>query len=251
MKTLFILLGFLLFSSCSNYVNRVHNQLDRETKQGAYREGNNMNFYKNELNGPKVQGKDFTPGLAKSNALPVERQYKPAEEVKKRYTTKDLYDNSDSGSLWAGEGNDSHLFSENRKKQHGDIIVINVMKNLKEQIGLELKKAFPPLRLKAKKDEPKAAGADGKPGGSEGGGTKSSGLAMAGEEDGQVYDRISSIIVEEINADHILLRGRKDLIFNDIKRTVEVQAMVPRKAITFDDAVNSNNILESYVVVIR
>ena len=70
-------------------------------------------------------------------------------------------------------------------------------------------------------------------------------------EDGKVYDRISSVVVEEINKDHVLIRGRKNLLYKNRKRLVEVQALVSKKDITVDDTLDSEKILESSITVLR
>ncbi|MEI8347542.1 MAG: flagellar basal body L-ring protein FlgH [Pseudomonadota bacterium] len=251
-KQIFIISTILLMASCGNYVSKVHRQMDRETKQGVYQDDKSFSLYRKGNQNKFVSDNKPSSKDMKTILPEIQRQYKPAEEAKKRYTAKDLYDNSQNGSLWAGEGSDTYLFSENRKKQSGDIVVVNVMTNLKEQIAMELKKAFPPNKPNAKKDEKSASGKEegGKKEAAPAG--KAEGLAMGGNaDDGQVFDRISSVVVEEISADHLLLRGRKDLVFNDIKRTVELQALVPRKSVNYDDTVNSSNVLESHVVVIR
>ena len=73
----------------------------------------------------------------------------------------------------------------------------------------------------------------------------------AGKEKSQVYDRISSVIIEEVNKDHLLVRGRKDVIFRKMKRYVEVQALINKRDISDEDAIESTKILESSVTILR
>ena len=47
-----------------------------------------------------------------------------------------------------------------------------------------------------------------------------------------------------ISNNHILLRGRKNVLYHDRKRTVELQALVSRRDITLDDSVVSDKIIE-------
>ena len=42
----------------------------------------------------------------------------------------------------------------------------------------------------------------------------------------KVFDKISSIVNKEIRSNHILLIGRKELIFENIKRLIEVSALI-------------------------
>jgi hypothetical protein len=117
------------------------------------------------------------------------------------------------------------------------------MDKLKEQITMELKKAFP-VTFKTKKDNaatPETKTAENTPAAN----------PSTPANEGAIYDRISSVITEEINPHHFLLRGRKEIVFNEIKRTIEIQALVDRKAINAEDILNSSNILESHIVVVK
>ncbi|MBT6326822.1 MAG: hypothetical protein HOJ35_12710, partial [Bdellovibrionales bacterium] len=66
-----------------------------------------------------------------------------------------------------------------------------------------------------------------------------------------VFDRISSVIVEEINKDHILLRGKKSILFRNRKRQIEIQALIARQDISLNNAVNSDKIIESSIEIMR
>ena len=69
--------------------------------------------------------------------------------------------------------------------------------------------------------------------------------------DEKIYDRISSVVIEEINRDHFLLKGRKSLIYQDQKRLIEIQSLVSKNDITENGTINSDRIVESNVAVIR
>ena len=54
-----------------------------------------------------------------------------------------------------------------------------------------------------------------------------------------------------MSKDHVLVRGRKDVLFRNKKRFIEVQALVARNDIADDDSVKTNNVIESNVQIIR
>jgi flagellar basal body L-ring protein FlgH len=172
---------------------------------------------------------------------PVKREYRP-----QRYQADDFVDNDNGGSLWTNQGSSASLFTYQNDKRMGDMVIINVLENLRNQISSELKRTFP--------DRPKRAGKELKDGGEE----KKEAQAAAptnpfgqdNEMDMKVYDKISGTVMEEISKDYILLRGRKELIFKKEKRAIEVQALVSRKDIMEYDYVYSDRLLESRVFVL-
>lgn len=254
-KLFLLLLPLLLLTSCAGYVNSVYNQLDREEAQVNKRAGgkdDKFAFYRKKGKSSSNQDAARLNTTERKVVDPsIKRQYVPATEAKKRYKAEDLQDNSESGSLWAGEGKDNSLFASKHEKQNGDIVVINVMANLKNEITAELKKAFP-----SETPAPKLAAAPSTTPGDKASSAPAEKPAAApsdetATEQGRVYDKISSVIIEEINRDHILLRGRKTLMYNNRKVTVEVQALAPRKSLTEDDSIDSDSILESNIRVVR
>ncbi len=252
-----LLSSLMLLTSCASYIDRVHRQLDREEMKdrrfaptaGAYRNSTNPNFdlYRNGGNRQVVtdQARQRLSSSNRKYAPPsTKRLYRPAEAVKKRYTANDLTDNGNQASLWAQD--DNQLFQRVEKKRNGDIILIEVAGRLKNDITMELKRAFPdPPKRKKKGDAAKPE---------EGGEKKETAEAPAQPEaptGNKIHDKISSVIIEEINEDHVLLRGRKHLLYKNRKRLIEIQALVSRKDISDDDSIVSDNILESTVNILR
>lgn len=237
MKTtkLFFISCLFVLTSCSSYVDKWHDQIDEEEGL-AVKKPPIVPFDQYRQNSQNKMD-DFNRNISSSNKKnvgpKVKRKYEPEEE-KKRYSEDDLNDHDNVGSLWAGSGNDSYLFSKNTEKQNGDIVVINVFPNLKEEIAQELKRAFP--ERKEEKDATKA--------------TPEPPKEEAGDPN-KAEDRISTVVIEEINRDHLLLRGRKTLLYKSFKRLVEIQALVARKDIGDDDSVSSKKILESSIIVLR
>lgn len=244
MKFAFLLTLLFFMTSCASYINKIHKDLDRadgrQYTPPAGRHSSTFNQFK-KSGAPNTQ--------SQSNLMPaVKRNYQPAEAAQKRYTANDLTDNSDQGSLWAGSGNDNYLFTKNKWKRNGDIILVNIQSKLKNDITMELKRSVPAPPPARPKVDPKA------PPGTEP--APAAPAPVAAEEkdvpdDDKVHDKLSAVIVEEISKDHLLLRGQKFLLFRNQKHLVELQALIARKDIMDDDTVNSSNFLESSLVVLR
>lgn len=173
----------------------------------------------------------------------VKRQYLSQATARKRYTSNDLNDNDSDGSLWADGNNSNFLFSVDSTKSNGDIILINVLSNLKNEITSELKRNFPDVVTRKGK---KTAGAkEATPP------AKNQGATVATGGAGTIYDRISSIIIEEINKEHLLIKGRKGVLFKNKKRLVEIQALISRRDVDDSDTIESDKILESNITILR
>lgn len=241
----FILLTLPFAISCSSYVNKFHKMFDAEETAYARPGKDHFNVYKNKKHTSKIADNYRVSSKNTNQMSPTtKRQYLP-KKTHRRYTADDLTDNQNSESLWAGQGRDNYLFSNKKEVKTGDIILINVRAKLKNEITMELKRNFPDRpKPRPKTAEGATAPAPAAPPAASGDSDKVSG--------NQVYDRISGVIIEEINDDHVLLRGRKHVLFKNIKHLIEVQLLVPRRDINKDDdSIDSDRSLESSVLVLR
>ncbi len=252
MKGLFIL-SLLFLVSCAGYVDSIHRQIDREENVGKKgpppRDG--IDAFRQSY-GRKDKARDKRPinnpvtfslnGSGPNSEMKptVKRDYRP-----QRYNRDDFVDSDSSGSLWANQGSSSELFTTTIDKRSGDVVIINVLDNLRNQISSELKRAFP--------DAPKKKTTEGENPASTAAATTSSAAAAPGADDVdmKVYDKVSGTVVEEINKDYLIVRGRKEVIFKKEKRAIEIEALVSRRDILENDYVNSDKILESRVFVLR
>ena len=177
-----------------------------------------------------------------TSILPIRRDYR----AQGRASSQDFVDSGQSGSLWVNPQGGS-MFTTEVTKRVGDIIIVNVFDNLRNQISGELKRAFPaPIAKKKKKkgDETKKE--------AETAAAPAAGATPEKDElDNKAYDKISGVVAEEINKDYFLLRGKKEVIFRKEKRFIEVQALVARKDIVDNDSISSDKLVESRVVVLR
>lgn len=246
-----------LLSSCSSFVDRYHSEFNSEEQRqfdSVDHTADNFDLYRRPLH-KKARMKtdeEFVrlSTIDKKFVVPtVKRQYRNEREVQKRYTASDLTDNtSEDGSLWTGNDTNNYLFTNSTgAKKSGDIIQIDVMDHLRNEISLELKKAFPdnPFEKKAKPGDNKT---DGKDGENKEVAKKEEAVPEAGAS---AHDRISGVIVEEINREHLLVKGRKNVLFKNKKRTVEVQALISRKDISEDATISSDRIIENAISVLR
>ena len=244
-----LLLSLLSLVSCAGFVDRIHKQIDREEKVNgkrpsepkdrfaAYRQKDR--FRPEEDKRPIKNPISYSLGGAPGSNRDQRREGK-------RANADDFKDNDNNGSLWSNQGSSSSLFTYQNDKHAGDIVIINVLENLRNQISAELKRTFP--------DRPRRSKDGEKPGKEEKAAQSSGGAgpnAPEHEMDMKVYDKISGTVTEDISKDYILLKGRKEVIFKKEKRSIEVQGLVSRKDIMENDYVNSDKLLESRVFILK
>ncbi len=247
LKNLFFCTLLLCLSSCANYINQMHSEFDRadglEPEASRQSRNDQFNMYR-QYQQPSQNNNRVNSSNNPYVAPATKRRYTNSTNVQKRYKANDLVDNKSNGSLWGqqAQSQDNYLFTSNDKKTNGDIILIKVEAKMKDEITAELKRAFPsPVSTPSDENgEAKSAGP-----------APASAPAQDNEQAQVVYDRVSSVVVEEINKDHLLLRGRKNVLYKNRKRVVEIQALISRRDIASDDTVLSDRIIENNISVIR
>jgi flagellar L-ring protein precursor FlgH len=258
--SLVLMSSLTLLTSCGSFVDNMYRDLDHQERVAADAEQDNAiypdqfdQYRKNTkrrtssvYNKPGRNRGEVSTNTQKMVNPEVKRQYQDERVALKRTTASDLTDNGNDGSLWGSGDANAFLFSTSKNKNSGDIIQIDVLPKLKNEITMELKRAFPenPYDLAAKA----AANTSATPAPATT--TAATAAAPANTEAGDT-DKISSVVVEEINREHLLIKGRKNVLFKNRKRMIEVQALVSRKDITDADSVSSDSIIESNVTVVR
>jgi flagellar L-ring protein precursor FlgH len=245
-----LLATFFIFGSCASYVNKMHRQIDND-RRAQYRGSRQA---RPQGYAPRYQrygdrrpiSNPVTIGGARQSTrntpnLPPQTKRNFDGYGKRRITANDLKDNEQSGSLWTGKHSESFLFVTNNIKRAGDIVIVEVMNPLKETIQDELIRTFPVSKSK-KSDKSKKGDKVEK--------TKEE-VAVKETDEKKVYDKISTQVIEEINKDYLLVRGRKEVMFKTKKRFIEFQALVSRKDISNDDAVKSTQVIEPKITVLR
>ena len=236
MSKLFLIISLFIISSCANYIKQWHGQLDNDTR--TYNNSRRKKSSTFDIYRKKISTKTH------AHLRPATQRKYNTTQGPKRTKAQDLEDNINTTSLWAGQGENSYLFTTSTRKKKYDIIIINVLSTLKNDIQAELGRAFP-IRKKKNETENKSQAKN-----------KSSVIAPpkpTKEEvnNNNIFDRISSVIVEEINKDHILLRGKKSILFRNRKRQIEIQALIARQDISLNNSVSSDKIIESSIEIMR
>ena len=235
MKILFYIIIALNFS-CANYIQSMHKQFDGH-------KNNQRKYSLADKYGSRKLGKVST-GNKKFLSPGVKRNYEPKENTKRRrYAASDFKDSRQDGSIWlSSSGRDrDFLFSKNVNIRVGDIVLIQVQKKLRNDIAGELERAFTrPQRTNGllgeknivenvKKKTPKEIKTD----------------------DNKIFDIISSIVMDEVNSNHLVVKGEKEILFRNKKQLVEVQALVNRQHVEPDGSLASSKIIENQIQVVR
>lgn len=152
----------------------------------------------------------------------------------KRYIADDFKDTGDSSSLWVGNGKENFFSSGGVRKEKGDLITINVYSKLKDKITSELDRIYPSENNSEKPAEKQSE----------------TNQSKAQQED-NIQDKISVVVSKEVRENHLILTGRKQIIFKDNRHLIEIQALIHRKDIATDDTLNSNRIIQSTIKVLR
>jgi flagellar basal body L-ring protein FlgH len=234
-----LIVQLLLLSSCASYVNSIHRQIDNEekSKRGRYTRYKGPND-RRPIHNPVTLGGSPTANSRQNHPPGVQRNYQ--SPGKRRYRAEDLVDNQSDGSLWSGKNSESFLFVNNNLKKSGDIVIVEVMKQLKDVIQAELKRNFPDVKKATKPGTKKTEEV-----------AEAAPAPAAAESPDKIYDKISTSVVEEVNQDYLLIRGRKEIMYKKFKRYFEVQAVVSQKDISSRDTVSSPKLLEPKINVLR
>ncbi len=242
MRKYLILLIALMTTSCANYINKMYNELDGVQPQELEQKRANVDSTFDQYRNRKQQAPHISSATRRTMEPQIKRNY---TQPSNRVTASNFHnDTGNYGSLWAGSGNENYLFTKNKWKRNGDIILVNVQTKLKNNITMELKRAFPPIpTLGGEKTAEQTAQQPAAAPGADQDEDQSS--------ETKIHDKISGVIVEEISRDHLLVRGQKNVLFKNRKHLVELQALISRKDINEDDTVDSLKFLESSVTVLR
>lgn len=272
-KHLFVVFFIAFFtSSCADVVTNWHKQFDAQDQTMSYEESNGTEGYSQEQydafklyrkNNASERNTNNTKNLSpqtkrkyfENSDATNSLDYRNAPNIdapRKRYQADDLVDSKNNASLWAGQGKDNYLFSAKTEKKRGDILLVKVKKVLKNEITSELKRAYPdappPQQQVADGDKQDAASDTKAPPPPAPEAPKED---DANEDPAKIYDRISCVIVDEISSDHLLLRGIKQIIYKERKRSIEFQGLISRKDLADDDSIDSDKLLETQIKIMR
>lgn len=178
-----------------------------------------------------------------------------------RATRQDFVDSqARENSLWDGQGQGNYLFSNNRRREVGDLVTGEVEKDLKREIQYQLWMTLPPEQRKVKR----------KPASVPGAAPSAEQVAEAGKSneekqkdaaaeaaktnmtpEGKDDDVVRMEVVESLGNGLVRVVGQKRVIYRGISRVVEVMALVNNKDVDDNNRVKSTNFLDMKTQVIQ
>jgi flagellar basal body L-ring protein FlgH len=184
----------------------------------------------------------------------------------RRVTKEDFRDTATAeNSLWDGQGQENYLFAHNKQREPGDLVTVDVEKELKREIQYQLWMTLPPEQRKLKRTPASAAdankpGADGKtaaaPAQDKATEEKAkdaaeeaakTNLASGGKED----DLVRMEVAENLGNGLVRMVGQKRVIYRGQTRVVEVVSLVNGRDIDQSGRVKSSAFLDMKTQVIQ
>lgn len=183
-----------------------------------------------------------------------------AQQEFHRATRADFIDKeARENSLWDAQGQNNYLFSNNRRRETGDMITADVEKELKREIQYQLWMTLPPEQRKVKRApasagvlDPAAAAKDAaktsedkaKDAAAEAAKTN---MAATSKED----DLVRMEVVESLGNGVVRVNGQKRVIYRGVSRVVEITALVNNKDVDDSNRVKSSAFLDMKTQVIQ
>ena len=236
--------SFLIFVSCSSYVEKAYvypdksgynryNQIQKKEISRGIASRNSTSSNSSSRNNRTSRRKDFLP-RTKMRYL---KRNSSGLETKK---VNDLRDNGNDGSLWKWRGQENYFFSRNNSKKNGDVVTIEIKKNLHnsilDEIHNHILKKSKGIRMK-RYSLKREISSEKKPGNS--------------SKIDEVYSKIPSIIVKNKEDGYLVVQGEKFFFYKNKKNLVRVKALVRKSDIDPRDIVDSDNILNINISVLR
>ena len=189
----------------------------------------------------------------------------------RRYTREDFVDKQASeNSLWDSQGQGNYLFSHNRRRDIGDLVTVDVERELKREIQYQLWLTLPPEQRKVRRSpasvaastQEGAAGANAQkpaaPGAEANKSLEERGKDAAEEAaktnmaaTGKDEDNVRMEVVENLGNGLVRMVGQKRVIYRGQSRVVEVMAIVNNKDIDDQNRLKSGVILDMTTQVIQ
>ena len=193
---------------------------------------------------------------ARNNSYPGQHPDAP-----KRYTRADFVDTSaQENSLWDGGGQGNYLFTHNRRREVGDLLAVEVERELRREIQYSLWLSLPPefrrrpTRKPASEDKAPGFAKTGEDGKSQIEQNKDAAeeaaktdVASNGKED----DIVRMEVVEHLGNGLVRLVGQKRVIHRGTPKMVEVSALVNNKDINDQNQLKSSAFLDLQAQVVQ
>jgi flagellar basal body L-ring protein FlgH len=264
------------FSACGGILQSLRDEsdaidreaeLDRQYQQEvqAYRQrtltglsANNVQAY----DPPAVRG--YGRRLS-SNELPVSGESlggsrQAAQPGFRRVTRHDFVDNSpNENSLWDSQGQENFLFAHNRQRAPGDLITVDVERELRREIQFQLWMTLPPEQRRARRPASPEQPAEGQQAQGPDNRTAEERNKDAAEEaaktnvtnSGKDDDIVRMEVAENIGNGIVRLVGQKRVIYRGVSRVVEVMALVNNKDVDDNNRMRSSAFLDMKTQVVQ
>lgn len=179
----------------------------------------------------------------------------------RRVTREDFIDKqARENSLWDAQGQGNYLFSNNRRREVGDLVTGEVEKDLKREIQYQLWMTLPPEQRKVKRKPasvPKTGAdaaaqvADAAKGSEEKAKDAAAEAAKTNMPESKDDDIVRMEVVESLGNGLVRVVGQKRVIYRGVSRVVEITALANNKDIDDGNRVKSTNFLDLKTQVIQ
>jgi flagellar basal body L-ring protein FlgH len=272
--------ALLAFSGCSGLLDSLRDEsaaIDREAGYEQADASDDDSYRPRNLRGLSANNvKSFEPEMARGygrrlanlDEADAGARSGPAGSAPpeyRRYTRQDFVDNSPKeNSLWDDQGQNNYLFSHNRERQPGDLVTVDVEKELKREIQYQLWMTLPPAQRK-KRAPASAGGAEEKDGEKTAQAEKpadkasdeknrdaaeeaaKTNLAPGGKDD----DIVRMEVAETLGNGLVRVVGQKRVIYRGVARVVEITALANNKDVDDTGRVKSSAFLDMKTQVIQ
>lgn len=164
-------------------------------------------------------------------------------------------------SLWDAQGQTNYLFTNNRRRETGDLITVDVEKALRREIQYKLWQTLPPEERMPHKpaSEDGTSTADGSPkkpaepvkSAAEKGKDAAEEAAKANVTPGKDDDLLRMEVVENMDNGMVRVSGQKRVIYHSVAHSVQVTALVNAKDIDDQNHLKSSSFLDMQTQVVQ
>lgn len=294
---IFLVLAILVFNGCSGMIRSLQQESDEADrpngnapKQASYREeptyqprtlrglsANNNHSYdppvqraynRAPASAPTGDGDDGGEGYGGNQAPRNSGNLSST----RRMTRSDFVDgNEKENSLWDAQGQDNYLFTHNDRRELGDVVSVDVERDLKREIQYALWMNLPPEQRRVKKSsanrgvasttkdkdpkknptekDAKAAVADAGKSETEKNKDAAEEAAKTNMESGD--DNVRMEVVAQESGGMVRLLGQKRVIYRGVSRVVEIVALAKGRDIDETGRVKSSNFIDTKTQVIQ
>lgn len=269
MKVTFsLLLGLWVlftFSACAEIISSLRQEsaaIDEEVENDRENvEAEVQNYKPRTLRGPSANN---VAEYGRPSARAYGRLADEAEETTsdfRRATRADFVDKAArENSLWDGQGQSNYLFSNNRRREAGDMLTAEVEKDLRREIQYQLWLTLPPEQRRVKRSPAAAAAAAA--GGAAGKVAEKSienkakdaaeeaakaNMTPVAKED----DVIRMEVVEGLGNGLVRVLGQKRVVYKGVTRVIEVAALVNNKDVDDNNRTKSGSFLDMKTQVLQ